>query len=127
GAGFGDAQRKRERAQSEEPIDDPLKVEPVVILAHTFWKNRLGSDPDILGKPLTLDGVPHTVTGIGAELFEGHLGFQEADLFVPLERYPLLLEEKTLRSDRGNDWVHIHGRLASGISVGKASAAVSPV
>src|SRR5262249_35143530 len=42
-------------------FDDPQKAEPVVILAHTFWKNRLGSDPDILGKTLTLDGVPHTV------------------------------------------------------------------
>src|SRR5688572_20976477 len=32
----------------DESIDDPLKVEPVVIPAHTFWKNRLGSDPDII-------------------------------------------------------------------------------
>jgi len=111
----------------DETIDDPLKVEPVVIPSHTFWKNRLGSDLDIVGKALPLDGVPHTVVGIGAELFEGHLGFQEADLFLPLERYPLLIEEKNVRSDRGNDWVHIHGRLSSGVSVAKASAAVSTV
>src|SRR5262245_6028198 len=108
-------------------IDDPLKVEPVVILAHTFWKSRLGSDTDIIGKTLILDEVPHTVVGIGAERFEGHLAFQEADLFVPLERYPLLLEEKNVRSDRGNEWVHIHGRLSSGVSVAKAGAAVSTV
>lgn len=108
-------------------IDDPLKVQPVVILAHTFWKNRLASDPDILGKALSLDGVPHTVVGIGPGLFAGHLAFQEADLFVPLERYPLLIEEKNVRSDRGNEWVHIHGRLSSGVSVAQASAAVSTV
>src|SRR5262245_5608385 len=72
----------------DEAVDDRLKVEPVVILAHSFWKNRLASDPDIIGKVLTVDGIPHTVAGIGAELFEGHLGYQEADLFVPLERYP---------------------------------------
>jgi predicted permease len=110
----------------DETVDDPLKAEPVMILAHTFWKNRLGSDPDILGKTLTLDGVPHTVVGIGPELFEGHT-FQEADLFVPLERYPALLEDKNVRYDRGNDWVHIHGRLSSGVSVAQASAAVSTV
>src|SRR5262245_55452046 len=137
GAGFDDAQRdsappqdaqhKRDSAQSQELIDDARKVQPVVILAHSFWKNRLGSDPDVIGKTLTLDGVPHTVVGIGAELFEGHLAFQEADLFVPLERYPLLLEEKNVRSDRGNQWVHIHGRLSSGANVAKASAAVSTV
>jgi predicted permease len=111
----------------EATIDDPVTVEPVVILAHTFWKNQLGSDPDALGKALTLNGVPHTVVGIGAELFEGHLAFQEADLFVPLERYPLLLEEKNVRSDRANEWVHIHGRLSPGVTVAKASAAVSTV
>src|SRR4029078_12466649 len=59
----------------DESIDDPLKVSPVVIVAHTFWKNHLASDPDILGKSLTLDGVPYTVVGIGPELFEGHLAF----------------------------------------------------
>jgi predicted permease len=127
GAGFDEPQRKRDSAQPQESIDDPTKTEPVVILAHAFWKNRLGSDPDILGKTLTLDGVPHTVVGIGAELFEGHLAFQEADLFVPLERYPVLLEEKNARYDRGNEWVHIHGRLSPGISVAQASAAVSTV
>jgi len=111
----------------DETIDDPIKVQPVVILAYTFWKSRLSSDPDIIGKTLILDEVPHTVVGIGAELFEGHLAFQEADLFVPLERYPLLVEEKNLRSDRGNDWVHIHGRLSAGISVARASAAVATV
>jgi predicted permease len=127
GAGFEEtiddpAERKRDSARPKA-----LTGEPLVILAHTFWKNRLGSDPDMLGKTLTLDGVPHTVVGIGAELFAGHLGFQEADLFVPLERYPLLLEEKTVRSDRGNEWVHIHGRLSSGVSVAQASATVSTV
>jgi len=122
----------------DETIDDPIaerkrdsqpkeSVQPVVILAHTFWKSRLSSDPDIIGKTLILDEVPHTVVGIGAELFEGHLAFQEADLFVPLERYPLLVEEKNLRSDRGNDWVHIHGRLSAGISEARASAAVATV
>src|SRR5262249_38251303 len=42
-----DAQRKRDSAQPQESIDDPLKVRPVVILAYTFWKNRLGSDPEV--------------------------------------------------------------------------------
>jgi putative ABC transport system permease protein len=127
GAGFEEtiddpAERKRDSARPKA-----LTGEPVVILAHTFWKNRLGSDPDIIGKALTLDGIPHTVVGVGAELFEGHLSFQEADLFVPLERYPLHIVEENVRSDRGNDWVHIHGRLLSGVSVAKASAAVSTV
>ncbi len=111
----------------DETIDDPLNVPPVVVLSHTFWKNRLASDPDIIGKSLTLNGVPHTVVGVGPELFEGHIAYQEADLFVPLEREPTLIEDKTIRSNRGNEWVHIHGRLSPGVNVEKASAAISTV
>ena len=66
-------------------------TDPVVILGHTFWQQRLASDPDIVGKTLTLDGVPHVVAGIAPETFAGHLPFQDAELFLPLERHPILL------------------------------------
>ena len=35
--------------------DDPLRSEPVVILNHQLWQNRLSADPDIVGKTLTMD------------------------------------------------------------------------
>jgi len=111
----------------DETTDDPLKAQPVVILGHRFWQNRLASDPDIVGKTLTLDDVPHVVVGITPDLFEGHLGFQGAKLFVPLERHPLLNEDNNVRTERDNKWMHIHGRLSPGISVAQASAAVSAV
>ena len=57
--------------------DDPLTAEPVVILGYDFWQNHLGSDPDIVGKTLTLDGIPHVVVGIAPDQFDGHLGLQE--------------------------------------------------
>jgi hypothetical protein len=66
--------------------DDPLRADPVVILGYDFWQNRLASDPDIVGKALTMDGVPHLVVGVAPESFEGHLGFERRQLFVPLER-----------------------------------------
>jgi len=96
-----------------------------VILGYNFWQNRLGSDPDIIGKTLTLDDIPHVVVGIAPDLFAGHLGFQGAELFVPLERHPLLIADNSVRSDRDNEWVHIHGRLSPGVGIAQASAAVS--
>ncbi|MGH9373715.1 MAG: ABC transporter permease [Vicinamibacterales bacterium] len=102
-------------------------AEPVVIVGHNFWQNRQGSDPDIIGKTLTLDGIPHVIVGIAPDQFDGHLGFQGRDLFVPLERHPLLVADKNVRFDRANDWVHIHGRLSPGVGISQASAAVSAV
>ena len=44
-------------------------TDPAVILGHAFWQQHLSSDPDIVGKTLTLDGTPHVVAGIAPETF----------------------------------------------------------
>ena len=41
----------------------------VLLLSHAVWTRRFGSDPDIVGSVLTLDGAPHTVVGVLAEAF----------------------------------------------------------
>ena len=97
--------------------------EPAVILGYRYWQNHFASDPDIIGKTLTLDDVPHVVAGIAPDQFDGHVGFNGTmDVFVPLERYPAF---RTAGTDRANEWVHIHGRLAPGVRLAQASAMVS--
>ena len=113
--------------------DDPLRAEAVVILNYTFWQNRLSADPDIVGKTLTMDGIPHVVVGVAPDRFGGHIGFTAWDLFVPLERHPRLLArtgdvaDENVRADRSKEWLSIHGRLSPGVSVQQASAAVAAV
>lgn len=100
-------------------------TEPVVILGHAFWQNRLNADDDVIGKTLDLDGTPHVVVGVAPEPFEGHLALQGRELFVPLERHPVLMADDDARFDRSNEWVHLHGRLSPGVGVEQASAAVA--
>lgn len=113
--------------------DDPLRSEPVVILNYQFWQNHLSADPDIVGKTLTMDGIPHVVVGVAPDQFGGHLGFTGWNLFVPLERHPRLLArtaadaEADVRADRSKEWLNIHGRLSPGVNVQQASAAVAAV
>jgi putative ABC transport system permease protein len=103
------------------------EADTAVIVAHRFWQNNLSADPEILGKTLKLDGVPHVVVGIAPEGFEGHLGLQGKSLFVPLERYPLLVTDSKARSDRGNEWLILHGKLSEGVGMARAGAAVARV
>jgi predicted permease len=108
--------------------DGAFTAEPVVILGYGFWQNRLGFDPDIVGKTLTLDGTPHVVVGIAPDQFDG---IDTKELFVPLERHPRLRPGKNadnnVRADRDTRWVHIRGRLSPGVGLAQASAAVSGV
>lgn len=108
--------------------DDSPSAEPRVVLSHDVWTSRLGADPDIVGKTVRVDGVPHTVVGIAPEDFHGHFHFFQAPpslLFVPLERHPRLRAEPALRHDRTAEWVRINGRLALGVSLAEANGSVS--
>jgi predicted permease len=99
--------------------------EPAVVLGYRYWQNHLASDPDIIGKTLTLDDVPHVVTGIAPERFDGHVtGNGEVAVFLPLEGNPRF---RTAGTDRSNGWVLIHGRLMPGVTVAQASAAVATI
>lgn len=110
---------------------DQTKDAAVVILGYRFWQDRQGGDPGIVGKTITLDGVPHVVIGVAPEHFTGHNGFEGRSLFLPLERHPNLRPgtdpSQNLRDDRAREWVLIHGQRAPGVSVQQASAAVAVV
>jgi putative ABC transport system permease protein len=44
--------------------DERVGGEPVVILGDALWRERLGADPAVVGRSITLDGVRHTVVGV---------------------------------------------------------------
>lgn len=44
--------------------DDADGTPPLVVLSDAFWKRRLGSDREILGKSLNIQGRPTTVIGV---------------------------------------------------------------
>ncbi|MDQ3170463.1 MAG: ABC transporter permease [Acidobacteriota bacterium] len=111
-------------------IDDAASAEPRVVVNHDFWKSRMAADPQVIGKSLTVDGVPHTVVGVAPDDFRGHFHFFVAPgslLFIPLERHPRLRSNPALRDDRNVDWVQIHGRLNQGVDITQANAMVSAV
>jgi predicted permease len=46
------------------PDEDEPDRGHVVILTDGFWRRRFQADPSVLGKSLTLDGVPHEIVGV---------------------------------------------------------------
>src|SRR6185503_4564094 len=60
--------------------DDKPGATRVVVLSHRFWQSRFGGNRDIIGTPLTLDGVPGTVVGVMPARFQFYI--QPADIYV---------------------------------------------
>jgi putative ABC transport system permease protein len=87
-----------------------------VVLANKLWK-RLGADPNIVGKMLGIDGMPHTVVGV---LTQGVTDRQDPSLIVPLAFMP----------DEVNHGFHelmVTGRMKPGVTLEHAQANMDAV
>jgi len=108
--------------------EDESSAQPVLVVGHRLWENRLGADPDIIGSTLTFNRVEHVVVGVAPDGFRGHLnrrGATPADLWAPLREHPVLTNESGLRHSRDADWLRVFARLSPGTSLGEANGAVS--
>lgn len=56
----------------------------IVLLNHNTWMNRFGSDPDVVGAPVRLNGEPHTVVGVLPAGFE----FERTEIWMPFVVQP---------------------------------------
>lgn len=77
----------------------------VAILAHGLWERRYASDPDIVGRSLTMDGTQHTVIGVMPPAF--NFPFGSARIWVPIQ-------EDAASADRGRHAYQLVGRLKDG-------------
>jgi predicted permease len=82
----------------------------VVILSYGFWQRRFGGDPNVLGKPLTLNGASYTVVGVMPRGFKLPQG--EHELWAPLQLNPADVNG----ASRGIHWIFGLARLKPGIT-----------
>jgi predicted permease len=95
--------------------------EPVVIISHNFWSRTLGSDPNAIGRPITVNGLALTVIGIMPPEFHGSVAGLTLDLFVPMSLQKSFIAGDRL-AQRGNSWLQVYGRLEDGAPYSRAEA-----
>src|SRR5262245_3471481 len=99
------------------PEEDRPGVSGVVILSYGLWQRRFGSNPDVVGHSVTLDGRDHTVVGIAApDLWL----FREVDLWVPLAMDPG-------QAGRRSNFLFVVGRMKPGVSLDQARAEMNAI
>ena len=73
------------------PEEDLPNGPRVVAISQSLWKRRFASDPQILGKTISLSGEPYTVIGIVADsqgFLEFGFGGHPSDVYVPFQLDP---------------------------------------
>ncbi len=104
--------------------DGPRGAAPVVILSENLWRNTFGADPNILGRPISLDQRPFTVVGIMPAGFRVPVFAENQEIWIPLAQDPLFGGWMT-RS--GGHWLRVIGRLKPGSSMAQAQAEMDSV
>jgi putative ABC transport system permease protein len=99
------------------PGDDARGAERVVIIGHSLWNNRFGSDPAVLGATLRVNGEPATIIGV---MPQGMRFPDSTELWAPF--HPT---EAELRRD--TRLFSVVGRLRAGSSPTEAEAALNSV
>jgi len=96
--------------------EDRVGGPQVAILFESIWRERFGSDPNVVGRYISLDGVSYTVVGI---VPDGDFP-SSAKIIVPLAA-------DLSREQRGNHMMSVIGRLKPGVTLAQAQQGMDTI
>ncbi|MDQ3172032.1 MAG: ABC transporter permease [Acidobacteriota bacterium] len=91
----------------------------VVVLGHAIWQSRFGGRPDIVGRPVTIEGRETTVVGV---MPRGFAWPEDGDIYMPA-----LYDEAYRSTNRGAWYLDVVGRLAPGASLEASKAELATI
>ena len=99
-----------------------------VVISYRLWQERFGGDPKVIGRRMAIDGQPFTIVGVAPQRFNGTEHSEPRDVWVPISlagtRLPGFVN---FLKSRDTWWLTAVGRLAPGVSIERANAALSTV
>jgi predicted permease len=101
--------------------DDQLGAAPVVILSGGFWKRKFGSSPDIIGKPIILNGTAYTIIGVIPDTFSFYGNIR--DVYTPIGQW----RDPSFRDRRISVSARSFGRLNPGVTLTQAQAEMDKI
>src|SRR5580698_9108441 len=93
--------------------DDQAGNRNVAVVSDRIWRRRYHSDPNIVGRGITISDESYTIVGVMPPDFE--FRYSEAELCLPLRLTPT------------SPWLQVAGRLRAGVSVAQARSALEIV
>jgi len=108
--------------ESDQPSGQP----PVAVISHEYWERRFARRQDVIGQILSIGGRAVAIVGVTAPDFHGLDSGYRTDITMPIAVN--VLDEPGFLSDReGWTSLSIIGRLAPGVTEGRALAAVDAI
>ncbi|MGI9114586.1 MAG: ABC transporter permease [Chthoniobacterales bacterium] len=112
------------------PNESREENDGVIVISARLWERRFNSDPEILGKPLALNGRNFTVVGIMPAKFEFPLplfGVQGGTFGQRVDVWKPVAFTKSELESRGSRSYGIIGRLKPRVSLAQAQAEIDTI
>jgi predicted permease len=111
------------------PEDDQVPGRaPVAVLSHALWERSFGSDPEIAGKSIKLNGRLFTVVGVAPKSFTGSDLSYQPDIYVPtMMSGDVAPAGKRVLEGRDYRMFSVFGRLRPNVTVAQAQAEMTLV
>jgi predicted permease len=103
------------------PREDQPGAPKVALISYGLWRSRFGGDAGVVGKSISLDGQPFTISGVLPPQFELPT-LAPADLLVPQA-----MDEAAQAARKATTLLYAVGRLKPGATAEQARAALEPL
>ncbi|HLY59212.1 MAG TPA: ABC transporter permease [Terriglobia bacterium] len=104
------------------PQEDATGGAPVAMISYELWQRRFGGDPQIVGKPVTLDATPCTIIGVLPPHF--HFYYLGVDVYMTApSEWPAVPPQ----SRKLSPYLTVFGRLKPGVSLQQANAELAVI
>jgi len=116
--------------------DEKPGTHPVALISYGLWQRRFAGDPNIIDRPVTLNGQSFTVIGVTPAGFNGVEVGDVNDIYVPMMMQSLVRPPRggysgemdaDLLTKRGPRWLHFVGRLKPGVTQTEAQANIATI
>lgn len=124
-------------------------TEPAVVISDSLWKRSFNADPEVVGKPLVVNGNSFSIVGVAPASFTGTDSIASTDVWMPIVQWANILKTvspaandqkpqsnnsmapvQTVdkgRLDPGHNWLQMIGRLKLGVTVAQAEAVMTTI
>lgn len=108
------------------PEEDQNRLaHPVVVLSHSFWERRFGSDPNLIGRDITLNNHAFKVIGVAPQNFKGTELVYAPDMWIPIAMLEWAEPGAHYLDDRDTNNFFGIGRLKPGVGLRQADASLN--
>jgi predicted permease len=114
-----------------DEVDRARGASPFAVVSYSFWKQRYGLSPAILGKTIQIHQTSFEIVGVAPPGFFGDTVGQSPDFWVPILMQDAVYPGQDYLSPSPEgilneyEWLQVVGRLKPGITLAQANAAMN--